>query len=88
MDTLTDRLPEQTIRWVDRASGVLTEGGFPQVLNPFQSKPATRAAEPSGDAVTATATRVAQQSTVKVRGQVGDTGRGFENSDLSTAMTW
>ncbi|QYX76560.1 CvpA family protein [Streptomyces akebiae] len=80
MRTLADRLPGETVTWVDRASGVLTEAGFPQVLNAFQSEPATGVAEPSGDAVTATATRVAQQSTVKVTGQVGSTGRGSEGS--------
>lgn len=85
MPTLADRLPEQTVRWVARVSGVLAEAGFPRVLNPFQSEPATWAAEPSGDAVTATATRVAQQSAVKVTGQVGNTGRGSEGSGSSTA---
>ncbi|MEU4466003.1 hypothetical protein AB0G20_20210 [Streptomyces sp. NPDC024017] len=35
------------------------------MLNPFQGEPAAGVAEPSGDDVTATATRVAQQSTVR-----------------------
>lgn len=80
MHTLADRLPEQTVTWADRASGALSWAGFPQVLNPFQNEPATGVAEPSGDAVTATVTRAAQQSTVKVTGQLGDTGRGSEGS--------
>ncbi|WP_307672175.1 hypothetical protein [Streptomyces sp. V4I2] len=45
---------------------VLTEADFPRVLNPFQCEPATGVAEPSGDAVIATATCVAQQSRVEV----------------------
>ncbi|MBZ9645599.1 MarP family serine protease [Streptomyces sp. PSKA30] len=80
MSTLADRLPAQTAGWVNRASGVLTEAGFPQVLNPFQSEPVTGVAEPSGDAVTAAATRAAQQSTVKVTGPVENTGRVSEGS--------
>ncbi|WP_329333149.1 hypothetical protein OG252_01810 [Streptomyces sp. NBC_01352] len=67
---------------------MLIEAGFPRVLNPFQSEPATGVAELSGDAVTATATCVAQQSRVQVTGRVGDTGRGSEGSGSSTAGAW
>nr|WP_329343740.1 CvpA family protein [Streptomyces sp. NBC_00663] len=88
MRTLADRLPEQTVTWVDRASVALARAGFPQVLTPFQSEPDTGVTEPSGDAVTATVTRAAQQSTVKVTGQFGDTGRGSEAAVSSTATTW
>lgn len=80
MHTLTDRLPPQTAGWANRASGALSEAGFPQILNPFQSAAAAGVAEPSGDAVTTAATRVAQQSTVKVTGPVEGTGRASEGS--------
>ncbi|WP_141309889.1 hypothetical protein [Streptomyces spinoverrucosus] len=62
--------------------------GSPYTLTAMQHQIRGSTTEPSGDAVTATATRVAQQSTVKVTGQVGDTGRGSEGSGSSTATAW
>ncbi|MBA4862011.1 CvpA family protein [Streptomyces sp. PSKA54] len=42
MNALADRLPPQTAGWVDRASGALTEAGFPMSSTP------SRASRPPG----------------------------------------
>ncbi|MGI5198698.1 MarP family serine protease [Streptomyces sp. CA-288835] len=68
-------MPETTPAWYSRATSALTEAGFPQVFNPFESEPATSVARPSGDSVTAAANRAAMRSTVKVEGVAGDQGR-------------
>lgn len=68
-------MPETTPAWFARATSALTEAGFPQVFNPFESEPATSVAKPSGDSVTAAATRAATRSSVKVEGVAGGQGR-------------
>ncbi|MEU2976641.1 MarP family serine protease [Streptomyces hirsutus] len=68
-------MPDSTPAWFSRATSALTEAGFPQVFNPFENESAAEVAEPSGDSVTAAATRAAQRSTVKVEGVTGLQGR-------------
>ncbi|TLS42792.1 MarP family serine protease [Streptomyces montanus] len=68
-------MPETTPAWFTRATSALTEAGFPQVFNPFENEPTTAVAKPSGDSVTAAASRAAQRSTVKVEGVAGTQGR-------------
>ncbi|TPQ17343.1 MarP family serine protease [Streptomyces sporangiiformans] len=68
-------MPETTPAWFTRATSALTEAGFPQVFNPFENEPTTAVAKPSGDNVTAAASRAAQRSTVKVEGVAGTQGR-------------
>ncbi|MFG3151496.1 MarP family serine protease [Streptomyces sp. NPDC048219] len=80
MTVLADRLPARTAAWVGRASGMLTDAGLPEVLNPFQSEPATGVPAPTGDSVTQAATQAAQRSTVKITGPIGSTGRSSEGS--------
>jgi S1-C subfamily serine protease len=75
LGTVQNVMPETTPAWFSRATSALTEAGFPQVFNPFESEPATGVAKPSGDSVTAAATRAAQRSTVKVEGVSGTQGR-------------
>ncbi|GGK56286.1 MarP family serine protease [Streptomyces flaveus] len=78
LGTVQDVMPETTPAWFSRATSALTEAGFPQVFNPFESEPATSVARPSGDSVTAVASRAATRSSVKVEG-VAD-GQGREGS--------
>ncbi|WP_033325485.1 MarP family serine protease [Streptomyces yerevanensis] len=78
LGTVQDVMPETTPAWFSRATSALTEAGFPQVFNPFESEPATSVARPSGDSVTAAASRAATRSSVKVEG-VAD-GQGREGS--------
>lgn len=75
-------MPEQAPTWFSRTTDALAGAGFPQVFNPFENEPATSVAKPSGDAVTASATRAARSSVVKVEGvaDVGDGRRGQEGS--------
>ncbi len=61
-------MPDTTPAWFSRATSALTEAGFPQVFNPFESESTARVAEPSGDSVTPAATDAAKLSTVKVEG--------------------
>ncbi|GAB3179245.1 MarP family serine protease [Streptomyces incanus] len=68
-------MPDSTPAWFSRATSALTEAGFPQVFNPFENESTAEVAEPSGDSVTAAATRAAQRSTVKVEGVAGLQGR-------------
>ena len=68
-------MPDTTPAWFSGATSALTEAGFPQVFNPFENEATARVAEPSGDSVTAAATRAAQRSTVKVEGVTGTQGR-------------
>ncbi|MFI8303212.1 MarP family serine protease [Streptomyces sp. NPDC085927] len=68
-------MPDTTPAWFSRATSALTEAGFPQVFNPFENESTAEVAEPSGDSVTAAATRAAQRSTVKVEGVAGLQGR-------------
>ncbi|MER6107721.1 MarP family serine protease [Streptomyces hirsutus] len=68
-------MPDSTPAWFSRATSALTEAGFPQVFNPFENESTAEVAEPSGDSVTAAATRAAQRSTVKVEGVTGLQGR-------------
>ncbi|MEV0695320.1 MarP family serine protease [Streptomyces sp. NPDC050388] len=68
-------MPDTTPAWFSRATSALTEAGFPQVFNPFENESTAEVAEPSGDSVTAAATRAAQRSTVKVEGVAGVQGR-------------
>src|SRR5690606_34001762 len=70
-----DAMPGTTPAWFSRATSALTEAGFPQVFNPFESESTAEVAEPSGDSVTPAATRAAQRSTVKVEGVAGTQGR-------------
>ena len=70
-----DAMPDTTPAWFSRATSALTEAGFPQVFNPFESESTAEVAEPSGDSVTPAATRAAQRSTVKVEGVAGTQGR-------------
>ncbi|MBX9393110.1 MarP family serine protease [Streptomyces sp. TRM72054] len=71
-------MPDTTPAWFSRATSALTEAGFPQVFNPFESESTAEVAKPSGDSVTAAATNAAKLSTVKVEG-VSD-GQGREGS--------
>ncbi|MFG3658783.1 MarP family serine protease [Streptomyces sp. NPDC047706] len=71
-------MPDATPGWFSRATSALTEAGFPQVFNPFESESTAEVARPSGDNVTASATDAARRSTVKVEG-VAD-GQGREGS--------
>lgn len=68
-------MPETTPSWFSRATSALTEAGFPQVFNPFENESTAAVAKPSGDSVTAKATRAARSSTVKIEGASGDQGR-------------
>ncbi|PWI06822.1 serine protease [Streptomyces sp. NWU339] len=68
-------MPDTTPAWFSRATAALTEAGFPQVFNPFENESTAEVAEPSGNSVTAAATRAAQRSTVKVEGVAGVQGR-------------
>lgn len=70
-----DTMPSTTPSWFSRATGALTSAGFPQVFDPFANEPSAEVAEPSGDNVTAAATRAAQRATVKVEGASGTQGR-------------
>ncbi|MCX3060081.1 MarP family serine protease [Streptomyces beihaiensis] len=75
LGAVQDVMPSTTPSWFSRATGALTSAGFPQVFNPFVDEPSAEVAEPSGDSVTAAATRSAQRSTVKVEGASGSQGR-------------
>ncbi|MBB4896418.1 MarP family serine protease [Streptomyces griseomycini] len=75
LGTVQGVMPDTTPGWFSRATSALTEAGFPQVFNPFENESAAEVAEPSGDSVTAAATRAAQRSTVKVEGVAGTQGR-------------
>ncbi len=75
LGAVQDVMPDTTPAWFSRATSALTEAGFPQVFNPFESESTAEVAEPSGDSVTAAATRAAQRSTVKVEGVAGTQGR-------------
>ncbi|WP_171166749.1 MarP family serine protease [Streptomyces sp. I05A-00742] len=82
LGAVQDAMPEQAPTWFSRTTDALTGAGFPQVFNPFENEPATSVAKPSGDAVTAAATRAARTSVVKVEGvaDVGGGRRGQEGS--------
>ncbi|MFJ4470659.1 MarP family serine protease [Streptomyces sp. NPDC089424] len=71
-------MPDATPAWFSRATSALTEAGFPQVFNPFESESTAEVARPSGDNVTQSAADAARRSTVKVEG-VAD-GQGREGS--------
>ncbi|MFF0104494.1 MarP family serine protease [Streptomyces hirsutus] len=75
LGTVHEVMPDSTPAWFSRATSALTEAGFPQVFNPFENESTAEVAEPSGDSVTAAATRAAQRSTVKVEGVTGLQGR-------------
>ncbi|MEG3626330.1 MarP family serine protease [Streptomyces poriticola] len=75
LGTVQRAMPETTPAWFSRATSALTDAGFPQVFNPFENESTARVAEPSGDSVTAAATRAAKLSTVKVEGVAGLQGR-------------
>ncbi|MEU3945067.1 MarP family serine protease [Streptomyces sp. NPDC029526] len=75
LGAVQDAMPDTTPSWFSRATSALTEAGFPQVFNPFENESTAEVAEPSGDSVTAAATRAAQRSTVKVEGVAGTQGR-------------
>ncbi|MFI9820698.1 MarP family serine protease [Streptomyces sp. NPDC052013] len=75
LGAVQDAMPDTTPGWFSRATSALTEAGFPQVFNPFESESTAEVAAPSGDSVTAAATRAAQRSTVKVEGVAGTQGR-------------
>ncbi|OIJ98000.1 MarP family serine protease [Streptomyces colonosanans] len=75
LGAVQNAMPETTPTWFSRATSALTQAGFPQVFNPFENEPATAAAKPSGDSVTASATQAAKLSTVKIEGAVGSEGR-------------
>ncbi|MER6624914.1 MULTISPECIES: MarP family serine protease [unclassified Streptomyces] len=75
LGTVQDAMPDTTPGWFSRATSALTEAGFPQVFNPFENESTAEVAAPTGDSVTAAATRAAQRSTVKVEGVTGTQGR-------------
>lgn len=75
LGAVNEVMPDTTPAWFSRATSELTEAGFPQVFNPFENESTAEVAEPSGDSVTAAATRAAQRSTVKVEGVAGLQGR-------------
>ncbi|MFF5161476.1 MarP family serine protease [Streptomyces sp. NPDC000348] len=75
LGAVQDVMPDTTPGWFSRATSALTEAGFPQVFNPFENESTAEVAAPTGDSVTAAATRAAQRSTVKVEGVTGAQGR-------------
>ncbi|MER6632045.1 MarP family serine protease [Streptomyces sp. NPDC000987] len=75
LGTVQEAMPQTTPAWFSRATSALDRAGFPQVFNPFENESTARVAEPSGDSVTASATKAAQLSTVKIEGVSGDQGR-------------
>ncbi|GGW91183.1 hypothetical protein GCM10010297_11190 [Streptomyces malachitofuscus] len=75
LGAVQDTMPDTTPGWFSRATSALTEAGFPQVFNPFENESTAEVAAPTGDSVTAAATRAAQRSTVKVEGVAGTQGR-------------
>ncbi|MEV5340512.1 MarP family serine protease [Streptomyces sp. NPDC052676] len=75
LGAVQEAMPDTTPAWFSRATSALTEAGFPQVFNPFESESTAEVARPSGDSVTPAATRAAQRSTVKVEGVAGTQGR-------------
>ncbi|MFI9263982.1 MarP family serine protease [Streptomyces werraensis] len=75
LGAVQDAMPDTTPAWFSRATSALTEAGFPQVFNPFENESTADVAAPTGDNVTAAATRAAQRSTVKVEGVAGTQGR-------------
>ncbi|MET7382569.1 MarP family serine protease [Streptomyces sp. NPDC005526] len=75
LGAVQEAMPDTTPAWFSRATSALTEAGFPQVFNPFENEPAAGVAEPSGDSVTASATKAALLSTVKIEGSSGNQGR-------------
>ncbi|MEV8067731.1 MarP family serine protease [Streptomyces sp. NPDC085995] len=75
LGAVQEAMPDTTPAWFSRATSALTEAGFPQVFNPFETEPAAGVAEPSGDSVTASATNAARLSTVKIEGSSGNQGR-------------
>ncbi|MFG2677827.1 MarP family serine protease [Streptomyces sp. NPDC048392] len=68
-------MPDTTPAWFSGATSALADAGFPQVFNPFENESAAEVSEPSGDSVTAAATRAAKLGTVKVEGVAGTQGR-------------
>lgn len=75
LNSVQDVMPDTTPAWFSRATSALTEAGFPQVFNPFENESTAQVAKPSGDSVTASATRAAKLSTVKIEGVSGTQGR-------------
>ncbi|MFF9484027.1 MarP family serine protease [Streptomyces sp. NPDC014676] len=75
LGAVQDAMPDTTPGWFSRATSALTEAGFPQVFNPFENESTAEVAAPTGDSVTAAATRAAQRGTVKVEGVTGLQGR-------------
>jgi S1-C subfamily serine protease len=75
LGTVQQAMPDTTPAWFSRATSALAEAGFPQVFNPFESESTAKVPRPSGDSVTAEATRAAQRSTVKIEGASGIQGR-------------
>ncbi len=75
LGTVQDAMPDTTPAWFSRATSALTEAGFPQVFNPFESESTAEVAKPTGDSVTAAATDAAKLSTVKIEGVAGTQGR-------------
>ncbi|MFI2376434.1 MarP family serine protease [Streptomyces sp. NPDC018964] len=75
LGAVQDTMPDTTPGWFSRATSALTEAGFPQVFNPFENESTAEVAAPTGDSVTAAATRAAQRATVKVEGVAGTQGR-------------
>ncbi|MFE2280641.1 MarP family serine protease [Streptomyces sp. NPDC059454] len=75
LGAVQDTMPDTTPGWFSRATSALTEAGFPQVFNPFENESTAEVAAPTGDSVTAAATRAAQRGTVKVEGVAGTQGR-------------
>ncbi|MFB7495476.1 MarP family serine protease [Streptomyces sp. NPDC056161] len=75
LGAVQNAMPDTTPAWFSRATSALTEAGFPQVFNPFESDSTANVARPSGDNVTAAATNAARLSTVKIEGSAGTEGR-------------
>ena len=75
LGAVQNTMPDTTPAWFSRATSALTEAGFPQVFNPFESESTAEVAKPTGDSVTASATNAAKLSTVKIEGVSGTQGR-------------
>lgn len=75
LGAVQNQMPDTTPAWFSRATSALTEAGFPQVFNPFESESTAEVARPSGDSVTAGALNAARTSTVKIEGVSGSQGR-------------
>jgi len=71
-----DVMPQQADAWFGQAASALTEAGFPQVFNPFETEPPLDLPPPTTGAIDASgARRAALQSVVRVQGAAPACGR-------------